>query len=44
MLVNPYGKAVEKIILNGIRDISNVKYCGNFSFWIQREFQKLSQI
>lgn len=30
--VNPYGKAVEKIILNGIRDISNVKYCGNFSF------------
>ena len=32
MLVNPYGKAVEKIILNGIKDISNVKYCGNFSF------------
>lgn len=32
VLVNPYGKAVEKIILNGIRDISNVKYCGNFSF------------
>ena len=32
VLVNPYGKAVEKMILNKINNMTNVKYCGNFSF------------
>lgn len=32
VLVSPYGKAVEKIIVDKLSNITNVKYCGNYSF------------
>ena len=32
VLINPYGKAVERLIVNKLDMIPNVLYCGNYSF------------
>lgn len=32
VLINPYGKAVERLIVNKLDTIPNVLYCGNYSF------------